>query len=154
MSLVHCPNISDSSFWQFSSSYVSCLKYSIILFYQTKFWSLDRYPPSPSPVVFVGDGTSVLVLFSRERCMFDPYMNLCPMQSETSFIEVEYSLVFYPPDQSKMKPFRSSHFPLKFISWLYVAFPGCRLQTVLVVRECFIPACFSTFALACLLVLI
>ena len=41
--------------------------------------------------------------------MNSTYLNLILMYSEISFINVEYSSMLDPPDQSKVKPLRSSH---------------------------------------------
>ena len=113
---------------------------------------MDSSPASPFLVGLFGYGTLVFVLLSRDLCMSAPYLSLRPIYSATSFIDVEYFSVLYPPEQSNMKPFRSSHCPSNFIGWGYAAVPGHHLQAVLVVREVFVPAPFTIFALACLLI--
>ena len=74
--------------------------------------------------------------------MSDPYLNLRPMYSATSLIDVEYFTVLDPPEQSNAKPFRSSHHPSNFVGWGYVAVPGRHLQAFLVVGEGFVSAPF------------
>ena len=108
---------------------------------------MDSSPASPFLVGLVGYVTLVFVLFSRDLCMSSPYLNLHPIYSVTSLIDVDCFSVLYPPEQSNMKPFRSSRCPSNFIGWGYAAVPGHHLQVVLVVGEVFVPAPFTIFAL-------
>ena len=73
---------------------------------------------------------------------------------ETSFINVDYSLVLDFPEHSNMEPFRYLYRPSGFIGWGYDAVPGRCLQAVLVVVELFFTDPFSTFTIAGLLIVI
>ena len=80
--------------------------------------------------------------------MSSPYLKLLPINSETSFIDVDYFSVMDPHEQSNTNMFRSLYLPLDFIGCGYVAVPILRLQVVLVVGEGFIPVPLSTSTLS------
>ena len=152
MCLVHCMKIISSDLWQFSLSFVSRLTYSVIIFSYMNFWSLDSSPSSLFPVNLIGDGTTVSILLSRYRCMYDPYLNLCHIYYATSFINVGYLSMLDPTEQSNTNSFRYSYCPSKLICWEYVALPGLHIQAFLVIREGFIPAPLYTSTLARLII--
>ena len=150
---VHFPNINAQAFQKFLSILVLHLTISSIFFSHMKFWSKDIDPSASVPIGLDGNGISVFLLFFSERWMSAPQSNFRQMHSETSFIEVKYVSVLYPPKQSNKNPLRYFNCDSNLSGWGYVVVLGLRLQADLV-REGFDPAPLSTFMPARLLIII